>query len=120
TSAAYDCPNVVWVAAGGGWAGDSVGCPRSGEGTVRDACDWYSTGTDFKRPSPQWWFDDDALYGPDGLALPMRLALPGAVNRGNATQAVAAAVALGTDPGAAVAAVSGVDEVAGRYRTVQV
>ena len=31
TSAAYDCPNVVWVAAGGGWAGDSVSCPRSGE-----------------------------------------------------------------------------------------
>ena len=60
------------------------------------------------------------MYGPDGLALPMRLALPGAVNRGNATQAVAAAVALGTDPAAAVAAASGVDEVAGRYRTVQV
>jgi lipid II isoglutaminyl synthase (glutamine-hydrolysing) len=120
TSAAYDCPNVVWVAAGGGWAGDSVSCPRSGEVIVRDGSDWYSTGTDFKRPSPQWCFDDDTLYGPDGLALPMRLALPGAVNRGNATQAVAAAVTLGTDPAAAVAAVSGVDEVAGRYRTVQV
>src|SRR6202034_3120125 len=52
--------------------------------------------------------------------LPMRLALPGAVNRGNAAQAVAAAVALGADPVAAVAAVSGVDEVAGRYRTIQV
>ena len=123
TSAAYDCPNVVWVAAGGGWAGDSVSCPRSGEVIVRDGQKggaWHSTGTDFKRPSPQWWFDDDTVYGPDGLALPMRLALPGAVNRGNATQAVAAAVALGTDPAAAVAAVSGVDEVAGRYRTVQV
>ena len=49
----------------------------------------------------------------------MTLALPGAVNRGNATQAIAAAVALGADPAAAVAAVSGVDEVAGRYRTVR-
>ena len=74
---------------------------------VRDGAHWYSTGTDFKRPSPQWWFDDDNLYGPDGLALPMRLALPGTVNRGNATQAVAAAVALGADPAAAVAAVVG-------------
>ena len=120
TSAAYDCRHVVWVAAGGGWAGDSVSCPRSGEVIVRDGSNWYSTGTDFKRPSPQWWFDDDTMYGPDGLALPMRLALPGAVNRGNATQAVAAAVALGTDPAAAVAAAAGVDEVAGRYRTVQV
>ena len=117
TSAAYDHTNVVWVAAGGSWAADSVSCPRSGEVIVRDQGHWYSTGADFKRPSPQWWFDNENLYGPDGLALPMRLALPGAVNRGNAAQAVAAAVALGADPAAAVAAVSGVDEVAGRYRT---
>ena len=49
----------------------------------------------------------------------MRLALPGTVNRGNATQAVAAAVAMGADPAAAVTAASGVDEVAGRYSTAQ-
>src|ERR1700741_344943 len=116
TSAAYDSPNVVWVAAGGAWSNDSVSCPRSGEVIVREKGHWYSTGADFKRPTPQWWFDDDTLYGPDGLALPMRLALPGAVNRGNAAQAVAAAVVLGADPAAAVAAVSQVDEVAGRYR----
>jgi lipid II isoglutaminyl synthase (glutamine-hydrolysing) len=120
TSAAYDCPNVVWVAAGGGWANDSVSCPRSGEVIVRDRSHWYSTGTDFKRPTPQWWFDDETLYGPDGLALPMELSLPGAVNRGNAAQAVAAAVMCGVDPAVAVAAVAGVDEVAGRYRTVTI
>ncbi|WP_193046754.1 Mur ligase family protein [Mycolicibacterium baixiangningiae] len=120
TSAAYDSPRVVWVAAGGSWANDSVSCPRSGEVIVRDGTDWYSTGTDFKRPDPQWWYDDTHLHGPDGLSLPMTLALPGAVNRGNAAQAVAAAVTLGADPAAAVAAVSGVDEVAGRYRTVRV
>lgn len=120
TSAAYDSPNVVWVAAGGSWSNDSVSCPRSGEVIVRDTGHWYSTGADFKRPSPHWWFDDETLYGPDGLALPMRLALPGAVNRGNAAQAVAAAVALGADPAKAVAAVSAVDEVAGRYRTVRI
>jgi lipid II isoglutaminyl synthase (glutamine-hydrolysing) len=120
TSAAYDSPDVVWVAAGGGWSADSVSCPRSGEIIVRDNTHWYSTGADFKRPSPHWWFDDDMLYGPDGLALPMRLRLPGSVNRGNAAQAVAAAVALGADPAAAVAAVSSVDEVAGRYRTIRV
>ena len=119
TSAAYDSANVVWVAAGGGWAGDSVSCPRSGEVIVREQTHWYSTGMDFKRPTPDWWFDDTHIHGPDGLSLPMTLALPGAVNRGNATQAVAAAVTLGADPAAAVAAVSLVDEVAGRYRTVQ-
>ena len=120
TSAAYDHADVVWVAAGGSWAADSVSCPRSGEVIVREHGHWYSTGADFKRPSPQWWFDDETLYGPDGLTLPMRLALPGTVNRGNAAQAVAAAVAVGADPAAAVAAVSGVDEVAGRYRTIRV
>ncbi|WP_152310493.1 DUF1727 domain-containing protein, partial [Mycobacterium tuberculosis] len=45
---------------------------------------------------------------------------PGSVNRGNAAQAVAAAVALGADPAVAVAAVCQVDEVAGRYRTVRI
>ncbi|OBI08641.1 UDP-N-acetylmuramyl peptide synthase [Mycolicibacter heraklionensis] len=119
-SAAYDCPNVVWVAAGASWSGDSVSCPRSGEVIDRHEGRWRSTGCEFSRPTPQWWFDDDALYGPDGLVLPMRLALPGAVNRGNAAQAVAAAVALGADPAKAVAAVSAVDEVAGRYRSVRV
>ncbi|MCX8564035.1 Mur ligase family protein [Mycolicibacterium mucogenicum] len=120
TSAAYDSPNVVWVAAGGGWSGDSVSCPRSGEVIVRENGHWHSTGTDFSRPAPQWWYDETNIYGPDGFTAPMTLALPGTVNRGNATQAVAAAVALGASPAAAVAAVSTVDEVAGRYRTLQV
>jgi UDP-N-acetylmuramyl tripeptide synthase len=119
TSAAYDSPRVVWVAAGGGWSRDSVSCPRSGEIIVRERTHWYSTGTDFKRPSPQWWFDESNIYGPEGLSLPLTLTLPGNINRGNATQAVAAAVALGAEPALAVAAVSGVDEVAGRYRTVR-
>ncbi len=120
TSAAYDSPNVVWVAAGSGWANDSVSCPRSGETIVREGDHWYSTGTDFKRPSPQWWYDASNLYGPDGLTLPMALTLPGAVNRGNAVHAVAAAATLGAEPAAAVTAVSGVDEVAGRYRRVRI
>ncbi len=120
TSAAYDCPNVVWVAAGGSWAGDSVSCPRSGGIIVRDGNHWYSPGTDFKRPTPQWSFDETDIHGPQGFTAPMALALPGAANRGNATQAVAAAVALGADPAAAVTAVAAVDEVAGRYRTVRI
>lgn len=120
TSAAYDHPNVIWVAAGSSWSNDSISCPRSGEVIVRDQGHWYSTGTDFKRPNPHWWFTEDTLYGPGGLALPMRLELPGSMNRGNAAQAVAAAVAMGADAAAAVAAVSGVDEVAGRYRIIDV
>ncbi|GAA2057696.1 Mur ligase family protein [Williamsia deligens] len=119
-SAAYDAANVVWVAAGAGWANDSVSCPRSGEPIARDGDDWWSTGTDFRRPTPTWWFDDSSIHGPDGFTAPLNLVLPGKANRGNATQAVAAAVAMGAEPGSAVEAVGTVGEVAGRYGVRQV
>lgn len=120
TSIAYDHPNVVWVAAGSGWAVDATSCPRSGEPILWDGDHWYSTGADFKRPQPDWWVDEHTLHGPDGLELPLSLALPGRANRGNAAQAVAAAIAMGADASKAVAAAATVREIAGRYRTVQV
>lgn len=120
TSVAYDAKNVVWVAAGAGWTSDSVSCPRSGEPIVRDGDDWYSTGTDFSRPAPDWWVDETNIYGPAGFVAPLVLKLPGKANRGNAAQAVAAAVAMGAAPAAAVQAVGTVGEVAGRYSTVTV
>ncbi|MBF6333400.1 Mur ligase family protein [Nocardia transvalensis] len=120
TSIAYDHPNVVWVAAGSGWSLDATSCPRSGEPIVWDGAHWRSTGADFQRPEPDWWVDEEFLYGPDGAKLPLHLALPGRANRGNAAQAVAAAVALGAEPQAAVDAAGTVREIAGRYRTVQV
>lgn len=120
TSVAYDHPNVVWVAAGGGWAMDAASCPRSGEPIRWEGEHWYSTGTDFTRPEPDWWLDGDKLCGPEGLRLSMRLSLPGRANRGNAAQAVAAAVALGAEVEQACAAAGTVREVAGRYRSIQV
>ncbi len=120
TSVAFDAKKVVWVAAGGGWVGDSVSCPRSGEPIVRDGEHWYSSGADFSRPQPDWWTDDENLYGPNGLVVPMDLRLPGRANRGNAAQAVAAAVTMGAEPRAAVEAVCSVGEVAGRYSSVRV
>lgn len=119
TSIAYDHPNVVWVAAGSGWAIDATSCPRSGEPIRWEGEDWHSTGTDFRRPQPDWWLDGDKLCGPDGVRLPLRLALPGRANRGNAAQAVAAAVAMGAAAEEACAATGTVREIAGRYRTVQ-
>ena len=66
TSAAYDSRTWCgWPRAAAGRA--TVSCPRSGEIIVRERTHWYSTGTDFKRPSPQWWFDDSNIYGPDGF-----------------------------------------------------
>ncbi len=116
TSTAFDSPNVVWVAAGAGWVGDSVSCPRTGEPIIRSGEDWRSTGDEtFRRPTPDWWYDDEKIYGPNGFQAPLVLSVPGRANRGNATQAVAAAVAMGADPAKAAAAVGTVGEVAGRY-----
>lgn len=120
TSIAYDHPNVVWVSAGSGWAVDATSCPRSGEPIVWEGTHWRSTGADFQRPDPQWWVDAEYLCRPDGLKLPLHLALPGRANRGNAAQAVAAAVALGGRAETAAQAAGTVREIAGRYRTVQV
>lgn len=118
TSIAFDAPKVIWVAAGAGWVSDSVSCPRTGEPIVRSGDDWYSTGDPaFRRPEPQWWFDDESLHGPGGFSAPMSLAVPGRANRGNAAQAVATAVAMGADPAQATEAVGTVGEVAGRYGT---
>ena len=130
-SAAADNPNVVWVAAGAGWGGDSAAYPRGGR-VVRSGEDWHlipvfdgeALPELSARPQPQWWLEDielapegprATLRGPDGVSVPLDLLLPGRANLGNAAQAVAAAVAMGIDPAAAAAAVSSVTEVAGRY-----
>ena len=97
TSAAYDSPNVVWVAAGGGWANDSVSCPRSGEIIVREGATGIRREPISSGRARSGGSTTQTCTGPTGLSLPMTLALPGAVNRGNATQAVAAAVAMGAD-----------------------
>ncbi|MEO6880755.1 MAG: MurT ligase domain-containing protein [Mycobacteriaceae bacterium] len=120
SSIAFDCPNVVWVAAGGGWAADSAGCPRSNGQIVWEGAHWFSSAdASFSRPEPDWWVDETTLHGPGGTALEMNLALPGRANRGNAAQAVAAAVTLGATPVDAVRAAAEVSEVAGRYKRIQ-
>ena len=130
-SAAADNPNVVWVAAGAGWGGDSAAYPRGGR-VARSEDGWHLIPAfegeelpDLKRrPQPQWWLEDvelapegprATLRGPRGESVPLALKLPGRANLGNAAQAVAAAVAMGIDPATAAEAINGVTEVAGRY-----
>ena len=50
-----------------------------------------------------------------GEPVPVSLGLPGRVNAGNATMALAAAAAIGTDPATAAQHLASVREVAGRY-----
>lgn len=127
TSVAWDCPNVVWVSAGVGFTGDSTSCPRTGGPIIRTekadgTPDWFAVkplpgGGEFRRPDPSWSVDPSGLHTPDGDR-ELSLTLPGNANRGNAAQAVAAAVALGVPEEDAVAAAERVDNVAGRYSTV--
>ncbi|OFS22171.1 MurT ligase domain-containing protein [Corynebacterium sp. HMSC04H06] len=123
TSVAYDAPNVIWVAAGAGWLGDSVTCPRTGGHVVREPEDWYAVkklpdGREFRRPQPEWTVSEEGIVSPAGT-YPLNLALPGRANRGNAAQAVAAAAeAFGIATDAAVTAVESIDDVAGRYSTI--
>ncbi len=124
TSVAWEAKNVVWVSAGAGWLGDSVTCPRTGGHVVRTEDDWYAVkpladGTQFRRPEPTWAVDAAGLSTPQG-ARGLQLSLPGRANRGNAAQAIAAAVeACGVDLDAAIAAAEAVDDVAGRYSTIE-
>lgn len=123
TSVAYDAKNVVWVSAGAGWLGDSVTCPRTGGHVVRTDDDWYAVkrladGREFRRPTPTWSVDEAGLLSPFGHK-DLNLALPGRANRGNAAQAVAAAVeGFEIDIDKAIAATESIDDVAGRYSTI--
>lgn len=123
TSVAYDAKNVIWVSAGAGWMGESVTCPRTGGHIVREGEDWHAVkpladGREFRRPTPTWAVTEDGLVSPEGVDK-LQLSLPGQANRGNAAQAVAAAVeAFGVDRHKAIAAAEGVDDVAGRYSTI--
>ncbi|MFH0412866.1 MurT ligase domain-containing protein [Corynebacterium sp. L4756] len=124
TSVAYDAKNVVWVSAGAGWLGDSVSCPRTGGHIVRTEDDWYAVkkladGREFRRPDPTWSVDDKGILTPYGEQ-ELNLALPGRANRGNAAQAIAAAVeTFQVDINDATHAAEQVTDVAGRYSTIQ-
>ena len=122
TSVAFDAPNVVWVSAGAGWTGDSASCPRTGGHIVRQGDDWFSSvplsdGRPFRRPTPTWSVTENALSSPEG-SHELKLSLPGRANRGNATQAIAAAAAFGIPITDALQAVGSVTDVAGRYSTI--
>lgn len=131
-SAALDAPRVVWVSTGNRWRSDSVSFPRGGRVVHGEGLDWCVQDADgqitLRRPEPTWSVSDvsegttaaGVIHGPFGVEIPVQLGLPGAVNLGNAAQAVAVAVALGVHPEDAAAAVGTVSEVSGRYAMTEV
>ncbi|WIM67909.1 MurT ligase domain-containing protein [Corynebacterium breve] len=125
TSVAYDAPNVIWVSAGAGWLGDSVTNPRGGGHVIRTPDDWYAVsplpdGREFRRPQPDWAVTPEGLRTSSGELVDLNLTLPGNANRGNAAQAIAAAVeAFNVPLDKAIASAEAVDSVAGRYSTLK-
>lgn len=123
TSVAYDHPRTVWVSTGGNWSNDATTSPRNNAAIVHADGDWYAVdkmadGREFRRPTPHYWVDDDGFHGPDGLHFPLNLRVPGRANRGNAVQAIVAAISMGIAAEQAVAAAEQVEAVSGRYSTV--
>lgn len=124
TSVAWDHPNVVWVSAGSAWVGDSSCCPRSGSAIIRSASHWQAdtaddSGKPLQRPDASWWCDSTNVFF-QGEHRAMQLSIPGNANRGNATQALAAARTMGANLDEALAAIASVADVAGRYKVIDV
>jgi UDP-N-acetylmuramyl tripeptide synthase len=115
---------VHWVAAGTRWHLDAVGCPAC-EGRISYADDgsWACTaGCGFVRPVPEasLQFSDDGSephrgVWADGRVQDIHLLLPGRFNHANALMAAVAAETGGIDAAVALAAMSGVEDVAGRF-----
>ncbi len=118
--AAMGFARQLWVGAGQRWTADATVCPRCAQLLLRDeAGAWRCTGCDLARPTPVYAaLGADALLTPSGR-VPLALALPGAVNAGNAAMALAAAQAgFGVETEAALAAMARVIDVGGRYAVV--
>lgn len=114
--AAETAQHQVWIGAGQVWDEDSLVCPDCAE--LLDRADGWSCSCGRSRPTPAW-----SVVGPHTIVPPSGpsleyVGLPGTINLANAVQALAAATALGAEPGAAVAAMAKVSNVAGRYATV--
>jgi UDP-N-acetylmuramyl tripeptide synthase len=116
--AARAAAHVVWVASGQRWHDDSWVCPECGSHIERTGDDWYCTGCDLRRPSPQWSVDGEAVVDPAGTRHTVHLRLPGRINRANAATALAVAAQFGVRPEQALPRLADVASVAGRYATV--
>ncbi len=142
--AASTAPDVRWVGAGQVWRNDAVGCPACGGGIDfdepvgpggdpgREPGGWACDRCDFARPAPVAWLEGTDLVTADGGRYPVDIRLPGRFNRANAAMVAIAAPLMagpGGNPGTggppltasvALARLSGVDEVEGRFsRTVR-
>lgn len=121
TFAAWESSDVTWVGTGQRWRSDAAACPVCG-GRIQWAADgaWACDACDFRRPVTTIGLEGNDIVLPEGRRLRLELQLPGWCNRANAAMALGGALALGADASAAVAAMSEVGTVAGRYQVIDV
>jgi lipid II isoglutaminyl synthase (glutamine-hydrolysing) len=113
---------VRWVGAGQPWTDDAAGCPSCGARIrfLGGHVGWVCGGCDFGRPELDVRIEADELVDRSGNRTALRLSLPGRANLANAAMALTVATVLGAQPSEAVAAMSELSEVVGRYATVTV
>jgi UDP-N-acetylmuramyl tripeptide synthase len=108
---------AVWVAAGASWLRDATSCPRCGHTLTFAEPGGWQCSCGLARPTPDWWIDDGKACTTDAV-LPLEIRLPGQINLGNATMALAAVCAVGIPADQAASALREVEVVAGRYAVV--
>jgi UDP-N-acetylmuramyl tripeptide synthase len=119
SSAAMQASQVLWVAAGAPWSGDSGICPRCARPVVHSAESW-SCACGTSRPHPAWVLDSQIIHTPDGRQLSIELQIPGRAARADAIMALAAAVELGISVGNALREMNQVWSINGRYQTARI
>jgi UDP-N-acetylmuramyl tripeptide synthase len=114
--AAAVAPATTWIAAGQRWEVDTAVCPACGGVIERNDRGW-SSDCGLARPVPDWTVTGDAVVDAAGQRHHVKLAIPGAINVGNAAQAAAAATLWGILPAESFAAMSEISDIDGRYLT---
>ncbi|MEV4730379.1 MurT ligase domain-containing protein [Saccharopolyspora sp. NPDC049426] len=117
--AAAGHPNVTWVSGGVRWRDDALNCPQCGAFIGDVDRDWRCQ-CGLARPPADWKVTDTGVLDAAGTHHELALALPGHVNRVNATFALAAALHLGGEEASALARIRRISQAAGRYDTVRV
>ncbi|HVV75959.1 MAG TPA: MurT ligase domain-containing protein [Mycobacteriales bacterium] len=114
TWAALAAPTTIWVAAGQRWHDDTSVCPACGGVLARSGTDWWSE-CGLRRPAPAWRTEGTTIVDAAGQRHEVALGVPGVVNVGNAALAAAAASLWEVPAGEALAAMTRITTVEGRY-----
>jgi UDP-N-acetylmuramyl tripeptide synthase len=117
--AAVGAHSATWVDPGWGVRDDSLVCPHCTALLDWDSSGW-SCSCGIRQPVADYVVDGEVVRTSMGTSLQLDLALPGAVNRGNAAFAIAVAQHLGVESEVASRRIAAVDEVAGRYGIITV